>query len=109
VEGSTSVFVFQEETKRWRVEKFKNGNVALTNCEPSHSVYIGYCEDTDVVVTKKTNNITVDHCRGVNVTFIGTVSSFQMVNSKDSRITIKKASVTVQVRSLDYLIAHIAA
>jgi len=89
---------FELQGNKWAVEwQENNSNIAITDPEPKHTVYIYKCENSVVKITGKVNNVSIDGCKKVAVVFDQAISACEVVNSTsvEIQVTYKVPSVAI--------------
>lgn len=94
--------VFELQNKKWVVEwQENNQGLMIDTAEPSHTVYVYKCNNSNIQVKNKVNSIILDQCKKCALVFESTISSVEFVNCQSVKVQANGSVPTISVDKTD--------
>ena len=98
---------FEKVDKKWFVEHqigtAKDGNITINipDVEKNQQILLFKCERTNVIITGKCNNISVNNCKKTNIVFDDAICGIEIVNCQSIKAQANGRVSNVQVDKTD--------
>lgn len=93
-----------KEGNKWVCENYsKRNDLVITPESIKETVYIFGCVDCVIQLKAKCNSIMLDKCTGTSVVIDSVVSSFEIVNSKKTKIQVVHSAPVITADNCDSL------
>ena len=81
----------------WYIRGFHNGFIQMDDVRMNQSVHISECLNTKIVINNKVNNVTINRCTGTQVELVSVISSLEIVNGNNLRVSANGTIPCVQI------------